>query len=75
MDVFNRKSLDDITIIDKVKAWLITVEYNKENYNKTRINFLIAVIHLKIIKIKYFIIGPFADLSQARGINKNEKDL
>ena len=37
MDVFNKKSLDDITITDKkVKAWLITVEYNKENYNKTR---------------------------------------
>ena len=68
MDVFNRKSLDDITITDKkVKAWLITVEYNKENYNKTRDKLLNSGYSFENNKNKkHFVIGPFADLSQAR---------
>jgi len=68
VDVFNRKSLDDITITDKkVKAWLITVEYNKENYNKTRDKLLNSGYSFENNKNKkYFVIGPFADLSQAR---------
>ena len=68
VDVFNRKSLDDITITDKkVKAWLITVEYNKENYNKTRDKLLNSGYSFENNKNKkYFIVGPFADLSQAR---------
>ena len=78
MDVFNRKSLDDITITDKkVKAWLITVEYNKENYNKTKDKLLNSGYSFENNKNKnHFIIGPFAASSQAREeINKNEKNL
>ena len=68
IDVFNRKSLDDITIIDKkVNAWLITVKYNKENYNETRDKLLNSGYSFENNKNKkYFIIGPFAALSQAR---------
>ena len=68
VDVFNRKSLDDITITDKkVKAWLITVEYNKENYNKTRDKLLNSGYSFENNKNKkYFVIGPFTNLSQAR---------
>ncbi len=68
VDVFNKKSLDDITITDKkVKAWLITVEYNKENYDKTRDKLLNSGYSFENNKNKnHFIIGPFANLSQAR---------
>ena len=68
VDVFNRKSIEDITITDKkVKAWLITVKYNKENYNKTRDKLLNSGYSFENNKNKkYFVIGPFADLSQAR---------
>lgn len=68
VDVFNRKSLDDITITDKkVKAWLITVEYNKENYNKTRDKLLNGGYSFENNKNKqHFVIGPFADPLQAR---------
>jgi len=68
VDVFNRKSLDDITITDKkVKAWLITVEYNKENYNKTRDKLINSGYSFENNKNKkYFVIGPFTNLSQAR---------
>ena len=68
VDVFNRKSLDDITVTDKkVKAWLITVEYNKENYNKTRDKLINSGYSFENNKNKkYFVIGPFTNLSQAR---------
>ena len=68
VDVFNRKSLDDITTTDKkVKAWLITVEYNKENYNKTRDKLINSGYSFENNKNKkYFVIGPFTNLSQAR---------
>ena len=77
VDVFNRKSLDDITTTDKkVKAWLITVKYNKENYNKTRDKLLNSGYSFENNKNKkHFIIGPFANLSQAREESTKMKNI
>ena len=37
MEVFERKSIDDVTITDKkIKAWIIQIKYSEDNINLNR---------------------------------------
>ena len=77
LNVFEKKSLDDINITEKrVKAWIVIINYNNDNEKtikstleksgyKTRHN----------TKKMFFSLGPFADISHANNEVKKLKKI
>jgi len=68
MSVFERKSIDDVTITDKkIKAWIIQIKYNEDNIILIEDILRKNRYKLKKYKSKMILsIGPYADISQAK---------
>ena len=77
LDVFEKKSLDDIKITEKkVKAWLVLINYNESN--ELRIKSTLDKSGYKTNHNKnkmYFSLGPFADISHANSEAKKLKKI
>ena len=68
ISVFEKKSIDDVTITDKkIKAWIIQIKYNEDN-----IILIEDILRKNRYKLKKDIskmvisIGPYSDISQAK---------
>jgi len=68
INVFDKKSVDKITIKDKkIKAWVITIQYDETNLEKITTMLSKGGYQIKNNKSKMSIaIGPFVSLSQAK---------
>ena len=68
ISVFEKKSIDDMTITDKkIKAWIIQIKYNEDNIILIEDTLRKNRYKLKKHKSKMVIsIGPYADISQAK---------
>ena len=66
--VFETESVDNISVTEnKVKAWIIEIEYNEENIDNIKNLLLKSGYKLAINKSKMmYTIGPFADISHAK---------
>lgn len=77
MEVFKKKSIDDVTITDKkIKAWIIQIKYSKDNVNLIEDTLKKNRYKLKKNKSKMILsIGPYADISQAKEESKKLKKV
>ena len=77
VDVFDKKSLDEITITDKkVKAWIVQIYYNDNNQDMVKNILIKNGYNLKHNKKKsFFSIGPFAEMSHAKEESKKLKNV
>ena len=68
ISVFEKKSIDDMTITDKkIKAWIIQIKYNEDNIIQIEDILRKNRYKLKKHNSKMVIsIGPYADISQAK---------
>ena len=77
VDVFDKKSLDEISITDKkVKAWIVQIYYNDNNQDMVKNILTKNGYNLKHNKKKsFFLIGPFAEMSHAKEESKKLKNV
>ena len=77
LNVFEKKSLDDINVTEKrVKAWIILINYNESN--EVSIKSILDKSGYKTNhneKKMYFSLGPFADISHANNEAKKLKKI
>ena len=77
LNVFEKKSLDNINVTEKrIKSWIVIINYNETN--KGKMSILLNKSGYKIqdnLKKTYFSIGPFADISHAKDEAKKLKTL
>jgi len=68
ISVFEKKSIDDMTITDKkIKAWIIQIKYNEDNVILIEDILRKNRYKLKRHKSKMILsVGPYADISQAK---------
>ncbi len=68
MNVFEKKSIDDVAITDKkIKAWIIQIKYNEDNVILIEDILRKNRYKLKRHKSKMILsVGPYADISQAK---------
>ena len=68
VEVFKKKSIDDVSITDKkIKAWVIQIKYNKDNIMSIEGILKKNKYKLRKNKSKMILsIGPYADISQAK---------
>lgn len=73
LNVFDKKSLDNINITEKrVKAWIVLINYNESNQLSLKSKLDKSGYKTNHNKNKmYFSLGPFADISHAK--NEAEK--
>ena len=66
--VFETDPVDDISVTEnKVKAWIIEIEYNEKNIDDLKNLLLKSGYKLGINKSKMiYTVGPFADMSHAK---------
>ena len=77
LNVFEKKSLDDINVTEKrVKAWIVLINYNESN--EASIKSTLDKSGYKTNhneKKMYFSLGPFADISHANNEAKKLKKI
>lgn len=68
IQVFKRKSVSDISVLEKkVKAWIIEIEYDNDNFDRITKKLVGNGYKLKNNKVKMIIsIGPFTAVSHAK---------
>ncbi len=77
LNVFEKKSLDDINITEKkVKAWLVLIDYNESNELRIKSKLDKSGYKTNHDKNKmYFSLGPFTDISHANNEAKKLKKI
>lgn len=77
VDVFDKKSLDEISITDKkVKAWIVQIYYNDTNQDMVKNILTKNGYNPKHNKKKsFFSIGPFAEISHAKEESKKLRNV
>ena len=72
IDVFKKKKLDDINVVEsRIKIWNIIIAYNENNYDNVKKKLLNSGYQTKDNKTKmYYSLGPFSDISHAEEESK-----
>ena len=72
IDVFNKKKLDDINVIEsRIKIWNIIIAYDENNYDNVKKKLLNSGYQTKHNKTKmHYSLGPFSDISHAKEESK-----
>jgi hypothetical protein len=77
LNVFEKKSLDDINVTEKrVKAWIVVIKYNKTNEKIIKSSLEKSGYKTRHDATKmFFSLGPFADVSHANNEVKKLKKI
>ena len=77
LNVFEKKSLDDINITEKkVKAWLVLIDYNESNELRIKSKLDKSGYKTNHDKNKmYFSLGPFTDITHANNEARKLKKI